>query len=303
MDFDSLITHFKGYLRFERELDSKTVDAYLEDLAKLQQFLDKNNLTLETLGPLDIVFHFNQLQQDNRSPRTITRHASSIRQFFKFLNHDQFLKKDPTETLKNPRFPHTLPNYLTIEELDQLLDFPIVKDIDMRDKTIIELMYSAGLRASELIGLCLIDLDLKTAFIRIKGKRNRIREIPVGSRAMDLLHRYLHEVRPLWLRDSSVQEIFLSKRIGKPLSRMGLWKIIRNRAVQTGITKKISPHILRHSFASHLLWHGADLRSIQELLGHASLSTTQIYTHLNPPQLKEIIALFHPLGSKSQVSS
>jgi integrase/recombinase XerD len=215
-----------------------------------------------------------------------------LRTFFKFLLRENLVHANPTRSLDGYKIRMNLPTVLSLDEMELLLSFPVETAQDLRDKTIIELMYSCGLRASEVCHLSLNQIDLEDELIRVFGKGSKERLVPLGRRAKDLLKEYLSLARPKLIKKDPYDEVFLSFQ-GRPFSRISLWKIIKKRALQADM-RNIHPHILRHSFATHLLEGGADLRSVQEMLGHTNISTTQIYTHLNLQHLREVHLKFHP---------
>jgi integrase/recombinase XerD len=228
------------------------------------------------------------------SPRSVSRKIVCLRTFFKFLNGENHLAVNPVKDITGMKIKASLPEVLSREEVETLLDsMETVSAPDARDKTIIELMYSCGLRASEICTLRMNQIDLDDELIRIFGKGSKERIVPVSSRARDLIRHYLSKVRPQFLKTRRYDEVFLSFQ-GRPFSRISLWKIIRKRTLRSGLKKPVHPHTLRHSFATHLLEGGADLRSVQEMLGHSNISTTQIYTHLDFQHIKKVHEQYHP---------
>jgi integrase/recombinase XerD len=286
---------FIDYLTFERGLADHSVRAYLGDVEKLVAFLDERGIRepegLTHLELREYVFH---MKDRGLAPSSIQRALSSLRAYFAFLVEEEVVEADPTERLESPRSLRRLPRVLTRDEVVGLLESP-AQDHPMywRDRAILELLYATGIRVSELLGLRTGDLDLDERLIRVKGKGSKERIVPFGTAAAQAVERYLREVRPGLDQGGSQGAVFLNKR-GKGLSRMTIWNLVRDAVERTGLEKKVSPHTLRHSFATHLLEGGADLAVVQELLGHADISTTQIYTHLDRDYLQDVHRRFHP---------
>ena len=226
---------------------------------------------------------------------SIARHVASVRMFFKFLASEGLIRKNPAALLEYPKMWRTLPNVLSVEEVDALLAVKPRNEIDTRDAAIIEMLYATGARASEVIGVQIEDVSLEFRYARLRGKGSRERIVPLGQLAVERIGKYIEDTRPSFARAVSGRDLFLS-RTGKPLGRKDVWRIVRRVALRAGVRKKFSPHTLRHCFATHLLEHGADLRSVQEMLGHASIATTQVYTHVDQDRLKAIHRRFHPRG-------
>ncbi len=284
---------FLRHLRLRRGYSENTVKAYEDDLNKLAEFLEREGIPLEeiTLPALDRFV----ASLAGYSPATRERVIAALRSFFKYLLAERGWEVNPAELLELPKKPKRLPKALTLEEVERLLEAPDPSTpLGLRDKAILELLYSSGLRASELCGLRLLDLDLEEGFVRVSGKGSKERLVPFGVHAARALGEYLTRGRPR-LAKGDAPWLFLNSRGGK-LSRVGLWKILRKYALKVGLGGKVHPHVLRHTFATHMLIGGCDLRTLQELLGHASLSTTQIYTHLKPQELREVHRAFHPRG-------
>ncbi|MCK5346840.1 MAG: site-specific tyrosine recombinase XerD [Candidatus Heimdallarchaeota archaeon] len=289
------IDEFLDYITLERGLSSNTVSAYKRDLIKFYRYLGKkSNSNLEVLGHSDIVGYVYDLRDENLQPNSIARNIVAVKVFFRYLVSQQYLKSDPTELVESPRLAKYLPEVLSINEVDSFLKVIRGDKIkSIRDRACFELMYASGVRVSELVHLKINDIDLSLGVIRCLGKGQKERIIPMGRLAQEALTKYLEFSRGKLLKDKESRFIFLSK-LGSRISRQMIWKLIRHYAQQAGISKKVSPHTLRHSFATHLLNRGADLRIVQELLGHSNISTTQIYTHLNKDRLKSIHHKFHP---------
>lgn len=292
-----LITRFLDYLYLERGLSKNTIHSYRTDLKLFSAYTESEKG--ENLTGVDQSFLWGYLsfcQRTGSHPRTISRYLSSIRAFYRFLVDEDIVCEDPTVNISSPKVTVQPPEYLTLEEIDLLLSIPEESTVlGLRDRTIIELMYSCGLRISELVSLKISDLNLREGYILVYGKGRKERIVPFGTKAKDLLKRYCEWARVILLKKKLLDELFLSIR-GEPMSRKGVWKLIKEYARRSGITKNIKPHILRHSFATHLIQNGADLRVVQELLGHADISTTQIYTHLDRGTLIDIHNKYHPLN-------
>ena len=288
---------FLNHLTLERGLSDNSIDAYARDLKRYLQYL--NDLGLAEPDRIQrpaIVDFIEQLVQAGLAPASVARTISAVRGFHRFLVSEGFSKTDPGEQLEAPRLKRGLPGVLDVHEVESLLKQPDTsRPLGLRDRAMLELMYACGLRITELLTLRESDLFLEQGFVRCWGKGSKERVIPVGAIAQSWVKRYLDQVRPRWAKPGLSQTLFLNRR-GGHLSRMGFWKILRRYAQKAGIRKRVHPHILRHSFATHLLEGGADLRSVQEMLGHADISTTQIYTHVDREYLKEVHRQFHPRG-------
>ena len=290
-----LIDAFLNYLSVERALSDNTIVSYKADLEHYTKFLKKNNIgSLSKVARQDIR-DFMLYQKDNGlSANSIARSTVAIKVFHRFLVRERILQQDPTELIDSPKLWKHVPDTLSLKEVELLLEGPdLHKDLGIRDKAILELMYATGMRVSEVAGLKLQDLNLEVGFLRCLGKGRKERIVPLGKKAIIAIERYLKSTRNKLIKQNSTPNLF-TNRFGKKISRQGLWKIIKKYAKEARIKKEIKPHILRHSFATHLLEGGADLRIVQELLGHANISTTQIYTHINKDRLKMIHQKFHP---------
>lgn len=293
--FDGALDDYIQHLRVERGLSKHTVDAYAHDLARFGAFLADDGLSLAQADETRVAAHLVALSQSGLSARTQARALSSIRGFFRFLVQEGRHPVDPTELLEGPRLLRKLPDILNREEVLRLLQAPAgEKPNRVRDRAMLHTMYAAGLRVSELVDLDLGDLNLEEGFISALGKGNKRRIVPIGGPARAALAEYLAAVRPKWARPAS-RACFVTAR-GKAMTRQGFWSLVKRYARATGITKPISPHKLRHSFATHLLAGGADLRSVQTMLGHADISTTQIYTHVTGDHLRKMHERYHPRG-------
>jgi integrase/recombinase XerD len=288
---------YRNHLAVERGLAANSLQAYRRDLARYLAHLEGEGVDDAARIDRGRVERFlRQLAGYGLSPVTLARTISALRGFHRFLAAEGLAPADPTEDLETPKPAQRLPDVLDYPEIERLLAQPDPSSpLGLRDRAMLELMYACGLRVSELLALEAKDLSLNDGFIRCFGKGSKERVVPVGGSASGWVRRYLTGSRPLLLKKYDTEVVFLNNR-GRPLSRMGFWKLLRSYAIKAGIKKRVHPHILRHSFATHLLEGGADLRSVQEMLGHADISTTQIYTHVDREYLKEVHRQFHPRG-------
>lgn len=292
---DNLIDQYVEYMVVERYLAKNTVESYMRDLSR---FLETENIsTMQDLLLVDrgtIVLYLSHLQANGLSSRSLARHLVSLRQFFRYLVGERIIVNDPVEEVESWRPEKRLPRYLHEEEVRRLLDQPNTTTLEgLRDLAMLELLYATGLRVSELVALSLNDINLDRNFVRTIGKGKKERFIPLGDYASEALRRYLSEARGALLRGRSSPHCFVSRR-GRLLSRQGFWKRLKAYARQAGLSPEVSPHHLRHSFATHLLEHGADLRTVQEMLGHANIATTEIYTHVLKERVRTLYDRFHP---------
>jgi len=292
---NELLDAYLDYLRVEKGLARNTLEAYSRDLAEFIQWVDKTlGRPLREVRDEDLRFYFLGKRQAGMSARSVRRKASSLRGMFRFLQKEGYMNEDPTEMLEVPRLGTPLPKDLTMDEVDRLLAQPDpTEPLGIRNQAMMELLYATGLRVSELLALRLQDLNLEVGYVVAYGKGKKERLVPVGEVALEKLKEYLSAVRPALDKTARARHLFLN-RSGRGLSRQGFWKLLNRYALQAGITSPVTPHVMRHSFATHLLERGADLRSVQLMLGHASISTTQIYTHLNREKLKQIYQRHHP---------
>ncbi len=286
------ITNFKTYLLIEKKYSTNTIESYTRDLRKFNEFLHKEPSQIKEK---DIHDYLKYLKEEGIQERSISRVISCLKSFYKFLLIDKVVTKNPMENIEIPKLKKSLPHTLSEEEVNALLEVPLVDHFSYRNKAMLELLYASGLRVSELVSLTLQDIDLENASLRAMGKGSKERIVPMGEYARHFVQIYLEEHRPFLIKKEYNDYLFLNNH-GKKLTRQGFFKMIKERAREAGIKKELSPHTLRHSFATHLLNHGADLRSIQELLGHSDISTTQIYTHVSNEHLKENYKEFHPHG-------
>jgi len=288
---------FLNYLLIEKGLSKNTLEAYGRDLARYLDFLEKNGFShLEQVKPVIVLRFLAHLKDNGLSARSRARALVSLRMFHKFLLSEKITTSNPTALVESPRTLNPLPHTLSPREVDALLAAPNTEEpLDLRDRAMLETLYATGLRVSELVGLRLSDLQLDVGYLTAFGKRKKQRIVPLGEAALDAVRHYLRYGRPVIEHGEGGGMIFLN-RFGRGLTRQGFWKIIKRRALAAGIRKNIMPHTLRHSFATHLLENGADLRAVQTMLGHADISTTQIYTHVTRERLKKIHEEFHPRG-------
>jgi integrase/recombinase XerD len=272
------------------------VESYARDLILLQEFAAGHGTTVERLTRQQLEELVRQLMSEGRSPRSVARAIACFRGFYRFLTVDKRIKSNPADQLRAPRSWKALPRHLSIEEVDRLLEQPDVSTPrGLRDRALIELLYATGLRVSELISLRPADVNLDASFLTCTGKGDKQRVVPMGDEAAAWVRRYLREGRPALLGKRSSPRLFVNARGGgSGLTRVGFWKILKGYGRSAGVTAALSPHMLRHSFATHLLERGADLRAIQMMLGHADLSTTQIYTHVLQQRMRAVYDRFHP---------
>jgi len=293
--FDGALDDYIQHLRVERGLSRNTVDGYARDLVRFGAWLADERTSLAEVEEARVAGYLVTLSQEGLSARTQARALSSIRGLFRFLVQEGRQRRDPTELLEGPRLLRKLPNVLNRDEVLRLLEAPTgAKPNRVRDRAMLHTMYAAGLRVSELVDLDLGDVNLDEGFVSALGKGNKRRIVPIGAYARLAMTEYLSEVRPKWARPAS-RACFVTAR-GKAMTRQGFWGVVKKYARAAGITKPISPHKLRHSFATHLLAGGADLRSVQTMLGHADISTTQIYTHVTGDHLRKMHERYHPRG-------
>ena len=294
---DFLLPRFADYVALEQGLSARTQEAYRRDLERFAQYAGAKGIA----APLEItarilreyVYHLKDL---GLSPASIRRNVSAVRTYFRFLVGDGLVVRDPSERLETPKRWRTLPDVLSVEEVQRLLASPTLDDtLVFRDRALLELAYGAGLRVSEWITLGVRDLLLEEGLVRVFGKGSKERLVPIGRSAIGAAAIYLRELRPRLEKGEGKGVLFLNAR-GRPLTRMGAWKILRGHVERAGIAKHVSPHTLRHSFATHLLEGGADLRAVQEMLGHVDIGTTQIYTHVDREYLRQVHRSYHPRG-------
>ena len=297
MEISAAIASFLNHIRVEKGLSENTVAAYRRDLEKFEAFAKKRKLAVESVSRDDLVDFLAGLYRQNLESRTVARHLVTLRNFFRFAQTQEMVASDPAINLESPKIRRNLPGYLRLEEVEKLLEQPDAKTpTGARDRAMLEVLYSTGLRVSELIGLGVSDLDNKVGCIRCTGKGDKQRIVPVGRKALGIVEKYLRDGRPELVRQARAAAspaLFVNRR-GVALSRVGVWKILSAYGRKAGLRVPLTPHMLRHSFATHLLERGADLRSVQLMLGHADISTTQIYTHVVEERLKQIYKAHHP---------
>src|SRR5207245_8327431 len=281
MEIAATVSAFLTHVRVEKGLSSNTVSAYRRDLVKFDEFARKRKLSLEAVSRDDLVDFLASLYRQKLESKTVARHLVTLRNFFRFAQIQQLIAKDPSVNLESPKIRRSLPGYLRLEEVEKLLAQPDAKTfLGLRDRAMLEVLYSAGLRVSELVGLRVTDLDTKVGCVRCIGKGDKERIVPVGKKALGMVEKYLRDARPKLLGKAAGSPTLFVNRRGGALSRVGVWKILSSYGRRAGLRVALAPHMLRHSFATHLLERGADLRSVQLMLGHADISTTQIYTHV-----------------------
>ena len=288
---EKYIEEFIDYLRFEKKYSENTISSYKRDLNKMNSYLKKD---FTKLTKADIQKYIQNLSK-NESSNTISRTISSLKSFYKFLEINKYTNTNPLTTIISPKTARKLPKVLSEEEVNKLLDINLNNDFDYRNKAMLELMYSSGLRVSELINLTVNDVDLKNSLVRIFGKGSKERIVPLNDYATEALNNYILYHRPKLFKQKESNYLFLNNH-GNQMTRQGFFKTLKKIAKEKGIKSELSPHTLRHSFATHLLKYGADLRSIQELLGHSDISTTQIYTHITNEMLEKNYHEYHPHG-------
>lgn len=295
---DKLVDDYINFILVEKRVSHNTVDAYSHDLRRYIDYLYRLGVgDLQDVSSEDVVSYLAELRKSNIAPNTINRKLAAIRGFYKFLIREGRLGENPVANIGLAKVWMRLPDTLSKEEVEQILSQPDASSpMSIRDRAMLELLYAAGLRVSELVNLNISNINWQVGYLVAVGKGNKERIIPIGNMAYKWLTKYIDEARPQLLKGKTSTDILFTNRFGKKLSRQGFWKIVRQYAYRAGLLKKIHPHTFRHSFASHLLEGGADLRSVQTMLGHADISTTQIYTHITREKLKEIHRKYHPRG-------
>lgn len=283
---------FCNYLLIDKKYSSNTIESYRHDLVKFSLFINKD---IKSIKEDDVKRYLKNLTDLQESKRTVARAISTLRSFYRFLIIEKIVTTNPMENIELPKLNKSLPKVLDESDIDLLLNIKLLDNFSYRNKAMLELMYATGLRVSELVNLKVHDVDLNMALVRTIGKGSKERIIPIGDYALEYLNIYIKEYRNSLLKKEYNDYLFLNNH-GKQMTRQGFFKIIKKIAIDNGIKKDFSPHTLRHSFATHLLNHGADLRIIQELLGHSDISTTQIYTHVSNKELKENYKEYHPHG-------
>jgi len=294
---DILVDQYLNYLVFEKGLSEKTIESYSSDLVRHLEFLKQKGVKkiADADTPL-ILKHLIALRDAGLGSRSCARHLITLRGFYKFLVQERIIEYDPARLIDLPKSGLKLPDVLSVAEVNLLLNMPDTgKPLGKRNAAMLELLYAAGLRVSELVNLKFLNVNLEACFVRVLGKGSKERVVPIGVCAKEKVDDYITMVRPLLLKNRISRYLFVA-RAGKPMTRQGFWKLLKQYALQAGIKKKITPHSLRHSFASHLIEGGADLRAVQIMLGHVDISTTQIYTHLAREHLRQMHEKYHPRG-------
>lgn len=303
MTWNEAIDSFRTYLILEKSLSTNSVEAYLNDLRKLAVYCEQRTTSL---NPKEVSYdtlneYLSALKESGVTPRTQARSISSIKSFFKYLLYDGAIGLNPANSLDTPKIGRSLPSVLSIEEIEAMLNaVDMTKQEGQRNKAILETLYSCGLRVSELVNLKLSQINFRTGYIKIEGKGNKERIVPLGTRAKDEIRCYLKKDRDKMKKARGFEDILFLNKMGKSLSRVMIFNIIKETALRAGLNKVVSPHTFRHSFASHLVNGGADIRTVQDMLGHESILTTEIYTHLDNSYLRDTITNFHPRAKKSR---
>ncbi|MDN3606076.1 site-specific tyrosine recombinase XerD [Kaistella yonginensis] len=297
MTWDEKIKDFETFLKFERNFSQNTIDAYLRDIKKLKEYAE---VDLENTGPLTITYeniqeYLFQLSKKKFSERTQARWISSIKSFFKYLTEDEVREDNPSTLLEGPKLGLYLPDTLSFEDVEKIINaININTDLGKRNRCIIEVLYGCGLRVSELIDLKISNINFKELYLKVEGKGDKSRFVPLASYTAELMKKHIHSVRSKGKINKRHEDILFLNSRGTAMSRVIVFIIIKELTEKAGISKRISPHTFRHSFATHLLQNGVDLRYIQEMLGHSSITTTEIYTHLKNEELRDVILNYHP---------
>lgn len=291
---EAQIRAFLNVLRVEKGLSDNTIQAYRRDILKFAAFINERRLEIGAISRGDVVDFLASLYHKGLDSRSVARHLVTIRHFFRFALMEGTIEEDPAATIESPKFRQSLPEFLSVEEVDRLLQQPDVSTVlGLRDRAMIELLYSCGLRVSELCGLRVSDIQVDEGCLRCIGKGNKERLVPVGRQALEIVRKYVRGSRPKLLGEGSSPYLFLNQK-GRPVDRILFWKTLAEHGRKARLRKALKPHMLRHSFATHLLDRGADLRSVQMMLGHSDISTTQIYTHVVEERLKQVYKAHHP---------
>jgi integrase/recombinase XerD len=293
--FNDLAINYYNFLLIDKKFSNETINSYMNELYKFYEYLSKYNLDIDDLKRKELMNYSNYLKKERLMQSSINHNISVLKSFYKFLVINENFKYNPTNSIEAPKKNKVLPKVLSYEEIKLLLDVDLINKYSYRNKAMLELMYATGLRVSELVNLKLTDVDLESDLLKTMGKGSKERIIPIGDYAIYYLKLYIKEYRPQFLKKENTDYIFLNN-LGKKISRQSFFKIVKDEALKKNIKTVFSPHTLRHSFATHLLDRGADIVSIKELLGHSSLATTQIYTHISNKKLQEDYNKFHPHG-------
>lgn len=292
---ETIIEEYLKFIQIEKGLSENTIGAYRRDLKKYQIYMQENKIAhIDFIDRQTIQECLGHLIDQGASAKSIARFISTIRSFHQFALREKYAAKDPTVLIETPKYEKKLPDVLDVEEVIQLLETPdLNKNNGYRDRTILELLYATGMRVTELIQIEIDDVNLIMGFVKVFGKGNKERIIPLGDTVIEYLDTYINSVRPQLLKKKVTNVLFLNMH-GRPLTRQGIWKLIKQYGLKANINKTLTPHTLRHSFATHLLENGADLRAVQEMLGHSDISTTQLYTHVSKTQIRQMYNQFHP---------
>lgn len=291
---EKLLEEFLYDLNIDKGLSKNTLESYGRDLKQFFEYLSSSNISIYSVNKTSIIAYLMYLQKKGKATSSISRSLAALRSFYQFLNNCRYIEKDPTINLESPKIEKKLPQILSVEEVELLLSQPDTNDPKgNRDRCMLELLYATGIRVSELVALTIDDINLNMGFIKCSGKGMKDRVIPVGSMALKALSEYIYKYRIMLLRDQNEKSLFVNFH-GNQMTRQGFWKIIKQYTRAAGINKEITPHTLRHCFAAHLIENGADLKSVQEMLGHSDISTTQIYTQLTKNRIKEVYKKAHP---------
>lgn len=295
---EELVEYFLFYLDIERGFSNNTKVSYKSDLTKFLAFLNQKEIKDLDLITLETIQDFLQeLHRSKLNPRSIARLLSSLKHFFRFLLGQNLVSHNPLDYVDTPKVRRSLPDFLTIEEVDKFIDvINVSTHIGVRDRAMVEVLYGCGLRVSELINLNSRDISKEYEIVRIFGKGNKERIVPIGKNALYWINEYANRSRPLLVKENDKSDVLFLNQQGKKFSRMGIWKVLHKYAISIGLESKVHPHIFRHSFATHMINAGADIRIVQEMLGHSDISTTQIYTHVSKDVLQEVYRTYHPRG-------
>ena len=297
VNFIFFLEDFLSHVKYERNLSDKTLEAYQTDINQFLTWLKRRRKRIESINIEELFSYISYLSTNDIQSSSRNRKIYALRSFFSFLLEEKHINKNPASEINIAKTERKLPDYLSAEEIDRLFNFIVDSDVKLRDRTILEMLYSTGMRVSELCGLKLENIFLDDNYILIMGKGKKERYIPIGKSLKEYLTKYLNHSRNVILKKRVSSFVFVNQKFGKALSRMGIWKILKSYLIQSGINKNVSPHTLRHSFATHLLQRGADLRVIQELLGHSDISTTQVYTKVAFPDMEISYHNYHPFGN------
>lgn len=292
---ETIIEEYLKFIQIEKGLSENTIGAYRRDLKKYQLYMQEQKIAhIDFIDRQTIQECLGSLIDQGASAKSIARFISTIRSFHQFALREKYAAKDPTVLIETPKYEKKLPDVLDVEEVIQLLETPdLTKNNGYRDRTILELLYATGTRVTELIQIEIDDVNLIMGFVKVFGKGNKERIIPLGDTVIEYLDTYINNVRSQLLKKTVTNVLFLNLH-GRPLTRQGIWKLIKQYGLRANINKTLTPHTLRHSFATHLLENGADLRAVQEMLGHSDISTTQLYTHVSKTQIRQMYNQFHP---------